>query len=794
MKVRRELGRRKFVALCLEELEHRIAPALVMTGQPFSFEDGNGDAVTLTYSGPGWAEVLDAGAADPNTTDIATIQIFGSSASSKLVIKDTNPGLGNDDIVGGDITSAGPGANPFGRILFNPQMGVVQGTNITLTGELGSLDIRGAFIGGSLTIQQNLGNVTCRGPWLASPIDANQDMGVLRVDNVLVGDGNPATIDIDVNGAWAGLRVGQMLNVNINAENHLGYVQIRGGMTDSTMDINNGAGGITIGPMGMVDSTITATSGRLGAMLVRGSVSGSNVTLRSTSCPSIKIMGNLDEAVSGGSTVSVTDGALGRFYVAGNMDDSRLTLNDASRQLQSIVVMGNMIDNSAIDTSDVNIGRIYVGGNVSNTSRVGNGSDDTVAAVVIGGSVQDTARVNFDQLKSLTIRGDVRDDARITSDQTSRGIAIFGDVVGNPAGGITISCGAETDAVQIRGDASFVTFDFDSYTHRLAIGGAADNVRLDCDGAMDQVLFKGDLTNSDIDIDGGAGVFRVQGNADTNTIDIFGSTDLYFFAVDINNTTVNHTGSVGTLRVTGTMINADINIIGNVNLTNLHGNLTNDSDLNITGNGVRVFVSGSMGFGCSLQIGGTSDNISIGGDMTDDALIQVGGAVGGAAISGAMVGDSSLTVGGDLGRLIVSGGLNGNGPGTLLIDVAGNCGRTTFGSAATGMQGDSRFLVGGNLTALGIRGDVDGPGGGVSTITIGSPAFAPYVGPINVNGVVNGLIQVYGTVVNPIRTSGTTAQVGVPNPPFTAARDFTDSTGALTGGHLDANGITAVVS
>lgn len=136
----------------LEELEERIAPAVLTPGNGISWTDANGDEVTVTYGeGPDGSqvEVLDPFGGDVGAgDDIGTITFTGANLMSELVVTCNGAG-GNDIVITGGISA--PGGQDVGTINvglgeYSTNMGdavLGSGFSIDVGGRLGVLALNG---------------------------------------------------------------------------------------------------------------------------------------------------------------------------------------------------------------------------------------------------------------------------------------------------------------------------------------------------------------------------------------------------------------------------------------------------------------------------------------------------------------------------------------------------------------------------------------------------------------------------------------------------------------------------
>jgi len=272
----------------IEPLEDRIAPATLVNPTTVTFQDKNGDAVTVTISKPLFNPSLvakvftfDTGSVNgSNSTDqqleLLNIDRLGASARDMNISITAVPVSGSPGVVNvGYIKASGI---DLGNVTVGGDLGRIAAGDLNFsTPGLASLTVESMGAQG-LATQLSGGNLNSK---ISGPV------GAITVNGSIDG------ASIGIGGGRRGL-LGSLLvtgSINGGAGAYSGSVRTQGGITNVEVD------GSVLGGAGS-NSGIVGTAGALGTVLVKGAITGgggtfSGAILSTKSMKSVTIDGDI---------------------------------------------------------------------------------------------------------------------------------------------------------------------------------------------------------------------------------------------------------------------------------------------------------------------------------------------------------------------------------------------------------------------------------------------------------------------------------------------------------------------
>jgi hypothetical protein len=480
----RPTGRsRRHSPLRFVELESRQTPATFVSPTTLTYQDVDGDNVTVKLSKPlltsatvaGNVFTFDTGGVDGDNShpqqfqsiDLTQLPAGSATGVSVTVTATRSPTTGGDGfaavglvnatgidlgkvMIDGDLgrilAGAGSASTPALTALTIQSLGRFgtstqpAGGNLisTITGSLGTLTIKGDVDEASVTAT-SIGTVVVGGSLIGGPADSSGlirslgNMGSVKVGGDLVGGSGADTAEIDSGGAIARMSIGGSLRGTAAVDS--GSVFARGAVGRTVI------GGSLLGAGGDNSGSIAAV-GAIGDVTVAGSLVGgsgfdSGEILGSGSLGMLIVGGDLVGGSQGNSGDIDVRGAIAGVRVGGSLiggtnSDTGEILAGGSVGL--ITIGGSLLGNTGGDSGDINVGSIAgvtVGG-----SLVGGPGNDS-GEILVGTSVG-----------PVMIRGDLRGGAgSSTGDVTAGSISSItvGGSVGGGAGnasGVILGSGA----------------------------------------------------------------------------------------------------------------------------------------------------------------------------------------------------------------------------------------------------------------------------------------------------------------------------------------------------------------
>ncbi|MGA3170577.1 MAG: hypothetical protein ABSE62_06145 [Chthoniobacteraceae bacterium] len=344
----------------IEPLESRIAPATLVNPMTVTYQDLNGDSVTISISKPLFTAsnvnkvfTFDTGSVNGvNTTD-QQLQLFNvtklGSAASGMDISITS------------VLGINPGVTNVGYINAS---GIALG-NVTVGGDLGRI-AAGNFVHGiqSLTVD----SFGVQGLGTQQPVGAN-------LNTLIAGSVGSITVNGDIDGASIGVGggahgvLGSLTitgNINGGTADYSGSVRTQGGITNVLVDgaINGGMG---------YDSGVIGTAGTMGTVVIEGSLNGGNgsfsgAILSTKPMQSVQIDGSINGGVGMDSGQVGSASSLGSVTVEGSVFGGNGPLSGV------ILATGNI--------TSVTIDNGLIGGNGASSGEIGSGHN--IGTVTVG--------------------------------------------------------------------------------------------------------------------------------------------------------------------------------------------------------------------------------------------------------------------------------------------------------------------------------------------------------------------------------------------------------------------------
>jgi len=367
----------------IEPLEDRIAPATLVNPNTVTFQDKNGDAVTVTISKPLFTTAsvakvftFDTGSFGDNNVSLQQLELLN-------ITKLGHAASGMDISITATPVNSSPGVVNVGYINAS---GIDLG-NVTVGGDLGRI------AAGDLTLStQGIKSLTVES--LGAQGLATQLAGG-NLNTLITGPVGAITVNGDIDGASIGIGGGHsglltnlLVTGNINGASgeYSGSVRTQGGITNVTVD-----GGIFGGPGD--DSGLIGTAGTLGTVVVDGSVTGSigvfsGAILATKSIQSVEIDGGL----TGGS--GANSGQVGTAASLGTVTIGTSLVGGTAPLSGTVLATGNI--------TSVTVDDALVGGSVFGAGHIGSGG--SIGTVTIVGSMEGGALIHAHQnIQSVTV-------------------------------------------------------------------------------------------------------------------------------------------------------------------------------------------------------------------------------------------------------------------------------------------------------------------------------------------------------------------------------------------------------
>jgi hypothetical protein len=762
--------------LKLEQLEPRATPATLVNANTVTYQDVDGDTVTVKLSKP----LLD----DGNVSTVFTFNnTFATAGPQQLraidfaTLSATAPGTG---ITTSAVRSAngGDGLAAIGHI-NGP---LIDLGPVVIDGDLGRIlagDLTPTTPGlASLTVQ-SLGRfaLTTGAPDLISGVAGS--MGALRVRGDMIGvsiglvggaDANVASVSVGGSiigsSATAGL-------VTILAEGNVGPTVIKGDLIGGTLSpaviVAGGTlASLTVNGSFLLGGGMSAAIGgfaNVGPVKVRGSINGGAqaqtgaIISLDGGIASVSIGGSLRAGTSENSGAILAKKNIGNVIIGGDMVGVGLQSGEifAEGNIGNVTIRGSVVggigNGSGLIAALGNIGQVNIGGDIRGGGGLGSGQAAAVgnlAGVRVGGSLlagagETSGNISAAQnLGPVVIRGSVVGGPQANSGNvlsTSAKMASL-TIGGSLIGGVgsnsgQVTAGTNLGPIKIAGDLVGVGLNSGRIfapqaIASVAIGGSIKGG----DGSSGSISAGTTLGPVSVvrDVVGGAGISSatISSNGSMPKVSIGGS---LFGGIGNLSGQVNPGGAAGTIKVGG-------DIVGGIGV--------NSGVIAATAGATKVTIGGSVRGGTGSGSGGITANQAIGaiailgdliggsaatGDLVRSGSIQAGRigslAIGGSLISGvdATAGvfqeNGSILSGNDIASILIKGGIVGNATHAALISARGSATPTATSDIAIGKLNVlgrvefAKILGGFDRDGTPINGDAQ-----IGTVTVGGDWIA----------------------------------------------------------------------
>jgi hypothetical protein len=473
----------------IEPLEDRIAPATLVNPNTVTFQDKNGDAVTVTISRPLFTTAsvakvftFDTGSFGDNNVSLQQLELLN-------ITKLGHAASGMDISITATPVNSSPGVVNVGYINAS---GIDLG-NVTVGGDLGRI------AAGDLTLStQGIKSLTVES--LGAQGLATQLAGG-NLNTLITGPVGAITVNGDIDGASIGIGGGHsglltnlLVTGNINGASgeYSGSVRTQGGITNVTVD-----GGIFGGPGD--DSGLIGTAGTLGTVVVDGSVTGSigvfsGAILATKSIQSVEIDGGLTGGSGANSGQVGTAGTLGTVTIGTSIVGGTAPLSG------TVLATGNI--------TSVTVDDALVGGSTFGAGHIGSGG--SIGTVTIVGSMEGGSLIHARQnIQSVTVNspnsgyGIGINGGSIVADIGSIG-AITAYGIDYAINGSTISAGTNIAAIVANSDSytaiSYSIFQAGGGINAITATGGFDlaiaNSGFDAGGNIGPINSAGSITGS----------------------------------------------------------------------------------------------------------------------------------------------------------------------------------------------------------------------------------------------------------------------------------------------------------
>lgn len=424
--------RRSEPSPAIEPLEARIAPATLVNPTTVTFQDKNGDAVTVTISKPLFT-----------AASVAKVFTFDSAFSTGSAggVNSTPQQLELLDIA--HLGQAAKGMNI--SITAQPVSGSPGVVNVGFI-NASNIDLGNVTVGGDLG-RISAGSVAVSGPGLKSlTVESLGAQGVSTqlpggtLNSLISGPVGSITVSGDIDGASIGIGGGSkgMLGITASTQTGLlvegsinggtgaysGSVRTQGGITGVQVDgsINGGAG---------ADSGLIGTSGALGSVTVEGSVTGgggafSGAILSTKAMNTVMIYGGIAGGSGPDSGQVGTASSLGTVTVEGSVNGGLGSLSGvilASGNIATVTVNGGLAGGVGPGS-----GQIGSGGSIGTVSIAG-----AMSAGALIHAFQNIQTISVGIISELVPQDFVSSIANsfIIADHGSIGSILTGDITGS---------------------------------------------------------------------------------------------------------------------------------------------------------------------------------------------------------------------------------------------------------------------------------------------------------------------------------------------------------------------------
>ena len=454
-------------------LESRTLLASLVSATKLTYQDADGDSVTVTLSRP----VLTAGnvnsiftfntgtvdgsnATKQQLRSINLVGVAGSTGTTITTVAVRSATNGGDGFAAlGEINATGI---DIGAVTIDGDLGrILAGDATTSTQGLGALKVHSIGRYGTLSgamnlesvIQGKLASLTTKADIQGAFIDvqggANGDIGSLTIGGSLIGGA------VDNSG-------------QIRASSDIGAVKVTGNVVGGSalftgvISADDKLASITIegalvGGSGLWSGLVQATD-ELGAVNITGDVIGgtgnaSGAVFTNGKLPSVTIGGSLIGAAGLGSGVVYSLQDMGAVTVKGNLVGGSAAGNTVFHATGAIITMGKLasatVGGSILGGTGVyggavisqrDMGTVKVTGDVVGGQGIACGlvsTDDKLANLTIGGSLLGGSKymsgivVALDELTTVLIKGDIRGGSASGTDDLNNSGTVFSGRIGS---------------------------------------------------------------------------------------------------------------------------------------------------------------------------------------------------------------------------------------------------------------------------------------------------------------------------------------------------------------------------
>lgn len=629
MKQKGQHQTRTKATLHVEALEERMSPAIITEGVAYIFRDAvGGDSISVTLTGRGSAEIVDAAGGDPRFAGIAHIYLSGTNNRTVLTIADTNPGAGGDTLSLGSIEILGGARAQMGEIVIDTGFAIGTVSNTFMWGgQLNALTLRAATM---MTSGFLFTGATTNRVLIAADMVGGSFLNVTGNVNslVVVGDVDRSTVTVGRNASELAIG-GRILDSTVTATGNVTLLHAVGGMQDSSLSVTGNVRDV------WVAGGMTAAPGEETRFEIGGSVRQFNcfgVIDNST----IAVGGNVSTfqgtfQLQNGATLDL--GAVNRFDMDGWMNASQIVVRGrtATFRMRDSALAGSLVrlaggcGTCAFDTNYLS-STLVVGG--------------TARSITITG-IADRSFIFCANLQTLAFQNVVL-GTNINVSGNARTIQV--------AGQFGMGGGRESTLV-IGGNVN--TLDF-----RASIVGDADPVtrEIDVEGTLRLLSVAGSMTNSVAHIGGNATTVTVMGNLTASVADFGATARTIDIRGNLEGSDVS-AGAIGALTVGNAMRDSAsvtvVNDVGTIAVTNG----VDRSFVWIFGSARSISIGGSLAGSASIMVSEELRALTIGGNLggpgaADSGAIQAGD-LRRADVTGLIFGSISVT--GRLGDIFTAG-------------------------------------------------------------------------------------------------------------------------------------------
>jgi hypothetical protein len=706
--------------LQLEELENRCVPATLVDASTVTYQDVDGDIVTVkasqaifTAANVNAVFLFDQGSVNGDNTLKQQLQTLSLTSLSPPPVDGLSITVTAVQSGGGD---------------GNVNVGFINGTSMNL---------------GDISVQGDLGRITTGdGVGTAGNLNSLTVQSIGKLGTSTQGGGGSLVSFVPY--TWTSLHVAGDVNQAFVKAGAFGSIfvggsLIGGGADNSGQIVSTG----TMGPVTITGSILGGAGKNSGEIQATGYITSLNIggSVRAgTGGGSGQIFstGNgIGNSIITGDLVGNGDGYSGRLSAYGDIGNvyvrSMSYAGISSRDAVGNVTVYGAVKGSIINSTQSNMGKVTISGSLIGTAASHSGwinSGGTMGAVKVTGSILGGGGANS---------GEIQAKGFITS------VNVGGSVLAGTGGGsgAIISTGNGIGNSVITGD---LVGNGDGYSGRLAAYGDIGNV------------YVRSMTNAAISSDDAVGNVTVYG--------------------DVKGSIINSTQSnMGKVTISGSLIGTSADKSGRINsggtigaiqiTVSIQGGGGSDSgEINAGGFITSITVGGSVTAGTGvgsgqIDSGGGIGPVSITGDLvagTDgySGRIRTQGALGDTTIH--TVQGGQINADGGIGKLHIRGDVtaNGNGFSGFIQAASGNIAQVTIDGGLIGGPGDSSGIIiaGGTIGAIQIANSLDGSHGGNNSGQIRAGGF---ITSVSIGGSVLGGA---GTESGEIKSTGISGGIG----------------------------------